>query len=243
MDILKKKLDFYAKKISKSYNLSDKYLDNLYSVFPFNKFEYVISHLLATKIISLDDYFDIRNEYLARNKYLHLFEISAPRGFGETWAQNHLNELVQDLKRPNKKLDKNYSGEYDFWYEGIKIEVKASRAVDSYSDESLYIKALDSKSKLPFDMNFQQLKPGCCDVFIWVAVWRDKIRYWILPSKDALKSKFFSNQHRGSKGSKIIEGQIHITNDNISEFNKYEVSAKDILAKIIETKIKKASKK
>ena len=35
---------------------------------------------------------EIRDEYIARNMYLYIFEISAPRGFGEQWAQGHLKE-------------------------------------------------------------------------------------------------------------------------------------------------------
>jgi hypothetical protein len=75
---------------------------------------------------------------ISRNRFLYIFEISAPRGFGEAWAQGHLSELVPDMQKPSKKLDKNYSGEYDFILDGeIKIEVKASRAVDFDSDEPL----------------------------------------------------------------------------------------------------------
>lgn len=65
------------------YNLSDEVLDNLYSVYPFNKFEYILSHLIATDTITLQQYLDIRNSYLERNKYLYVFEITAPRTFGE----------------------------------------------------------------------------------------------------------------------------------------------------------------
>ena len=67
-----------------NYNLSDEILDSLYSVYPFNKFEYIISHLIGTGTITLQQYLDIRNSYLERNKYLYLFEITAPRTFGET---------------------------------------------------------------------------------------------------------------------------------------------------------------
>ena len=99
-------------------------LDKLYSVYPFNRFEYVLSHLIAEGVITLDNYIDIRNRYLNRNKYLYLFEITAPRTFGETWAQRHLNEIVPELERPTTQKDPNYSGQYDFWYDDIKIEVK-----------------------------------------------------------------------------------------------------------------------
>lgn len=74
--------------------LGDELLDRLYSVYPFNRFEYIISHLIATRTISLPEYLDLRNDYMQRNKYLHIFQITAPRTFGETWAQRHLNEIV-----------------------------------------------------------------------------------------------------------------------------------------------------
>lgn len=232
MENLIEELNRHIKSSKNQYNLSDDYIDNLCFVYPFNKFEYVISHLLSCNCINIDEYYNIRDEYITRNKFLHLFEISAPRSFGETWAQNHLNELVQEFRRPTKSIDRSYSGEYDFWYNGVKIEVKASRAVNSSSNEPLYLKALDSASTLPYDMNFQQLKPQCCHIFIWVAVWRDKIKYWILPSKDVENSKYFSNQHRGGKGSDMSEGQIHITDKNIGDFSKYEVTPQNILTKI-----------
>ena len=219
------------KKITKNgIDLSDERLDDLYSVYPFNKFEYVISHLIATNTISLDEYLEIRNSYLARNKYLYVFEITAPRTFGETWAQRHLNEVVPELKVPSKSIDPEYSGEYDFWYEGIKIEVKASRAVKRKSGDSLIIKALSSDSKFGFDMNFQQIKPACCDVFVWIGVWRDKIRYWVLSSSEVAHNAYYSvGQHRGNVG----EGQLWLKESNIHTFDEYEVGVRDILDAII----------
>lgn len=230
MEILENELKQFLKANNDKSKITDTFLDNLYSIYPFNKFEYVISHLIATNVISLDDYLEIRNSYIQRNRYLYIFEITAPRTFGEKWAQRHLNEIVPELQIPSKKLDKTYSGEYDFWYNGIKIEVKASRAVKKVSGKTLLEKALSSKSKEPFDMNFQQLKPNCCDVFVWIAVWKDKIRYWVLNSDEVKNNKYYSSgQHRGNKG----EGQLWITNKNISDFNEYEVNIRDILNTII----------
>lgn len=212
-------------------DLDEDVLNKLYSVYPFNKFEYVISRLISSGMINFQDYLNLRNSYLERNKYLYVFEITAPRTFGETWAQRHLNELVQELKRPSTIYDPDYSGQYDFWYDGIRIEVKASRAVKRESGESLIIKALSSDSKSGFDMNFQQIKPGCCDVFVWIAVWRDVIRYWVLSSDDVKNNVYYSKgQHRGNTG----EGQLWITEKNINEFKQYEVSSRDILNKIIQ---------
>lgn len=213
------------------YSLSDEVLDSLYSVYPFNKFEYIICHLIGTNTITLQQYLNIRNRYLERNKYLYVFEITAPRTFGETWAQRHLNEVVPELQRPSTSYDTGYSGQYDFWYNGIRIEVKASRAVRRKSGGSLIIKALSSDSKYGFDMNFQQIKPACCDVFVWIAVWRDVIRYWVLSSDDVKNNSYYSSgQHRGNVG----EGQLWLKDTNIDDFNEYEVGVRDILAKIVE---------
>jgi hypothetical protein len=220
-------------------------LDDLISVYPFNEYEYIISSLLALDKITLDDYLEIRDEYVARNMFLYIFEISAPRGFGEQWAQGHLKELAPELIKPTKKIEENYSGQYDFLYqmpnkEMIKIEVKASRAVDFDSQEPLYVKALEWGSKKHFDMNFQQVKPKCCDVFVWIGVWRDTIKYWILASKEVESNKFYSKgQHRGNTG----EGQIHLKHDNIKDFVKYESLPKELLEKIIDAYKRQHSKR
>ena len=60
-------------------------LGDLFSVFPFNEYEYIISTLLGLGKLSLDEYYELRDEYISRNMFLYVFEISAPRGFGETW--------------------------------------------------------------------------------------------------------------------------------------------------------------
>lgn len=204
-------------------------LDDLISVFPFSEYEYIISTLLGKHRLEYEEYLDLRNSYIDRNLYLYIFEISAPRGFGDKWAFGHLKELVPEFQRP-KGIDPDYSNEYDLlleWQaEFIKVEVKASRAVDSgRPDEPLYIKALPSDSERPFDMNFQQIKPKCADVFIWIAVWRDKIRYWVLASHEVKNSRYFSKgQHRGNVG----EGQLHLKRDNISNFEEYEVRSTTI---------------
>lgn len=238
METLINNLEAYKKALSEEekHQLSDAVLDKLYAVYPFNKFEYVISHLIAKGIITLDDYLDMRAEYLQRNKYLHLFEL-APRTFGETWGQQHLMELVQAFQIPTKRLDPSFSGEYDLLLKGIHVEVKASRAVKKIGGDTLANKALASTSKSKFDMNFQQLKPGCCDVFVWIAVWRDKIDYWVMSSKEVQDNPLLSNQHRASQLSEsgaVVEGQIHINNGNYADFEKYRVQAHDIYRRILE---------
>lgn len=205
-------------------------LDDLVSVYPFNEYEYIVSALLGRGVLDLAGYQELRDAYIERNMYLYVFEIGAPRGFGESWAQGHLKGLVPDLKKPAKKIDPEYSGQYDFLLDGrIRIEVKASRAVDADSDAPLYVKALSSDSRKRFWMNFQQIKPRCCDVFVWIAVWRDLIRYWVLSSRELATNKHYSEgQHRGNVG----EGQLHVREDNVDDFDLYEVRS-DNLAEAI----------
>jgi len=229
MEKLQQKLDGLLSHLKEEKDVRER-LVTLLSVYPFNRFEYLISILLGKGVLSLNVYYEIRDEYIARNLYLYIFEISGPRTFGEAWAQGHLKELVPDLVKPSKKLDPAYSGEYDFFLDGgIRIEVKASRAVHFDTNEPLYVKALSSDSQKPFDMNFQQVKCGCCDVFVWIGVWRDVIRHWVLSSSEIESNKYFSRgQHRGNVG----EGQLHLNQDNISEFAKYEVKGCDLLEAI-----------
>ena len=197
--------------------------------------------MLVANKLTIEEYYDLRNSYIDRNLYLSIFEISAPRGFGDKWALGHLMQIVPEFQRPNKNLDPSYSNDYDLWLSfiykenvqhGIRIEVKASRAVDfKRPDDPLYLKALSSDSKRRFDMNFQQIKPTCAAVFIWIAVWRDKIQHWVLSSDEVKNNKYFSEgQHRGNVG----EGQLHLNEKNISDFVSYEVESTSIKRAIID---------
>jgi hypothetical protein len=200
------------------------------AVFPFNQYEYLICNLLNSGDMTYQQYIEIRSEYISENPNLWIFEISAPRTFGEDFAQTYVQGKCSKLKKPSKKLDPNFSGEYDLWLNGISIEVKASRAVDSESNEPLYIKALARNTTKKYLMNFQQLKPHCCDVFIWVAVFRDEIVIWVMNSKEVISSPLYSKgQHRGNLGN---EGQMHINQDNIKYLSAYELKDDNIEAAI-----------
>ena len=143
--------------------------------------------------------------------------------------------LEPDFLKPTKKLDENYSNEYDLAlpYKDavIKIEVKASRAVHEKSKKPLYVKALSYESPHPFLMNFQQIKPACADVFVWIAVWKDVIKYWVISSTEVENNKYYSKvQHRGNIG----EGQLHIRDGNIEEFIQYECNPKELRQAVID---------
>lgn len=202
------------------------FVDEDHSIFPFNEYEYLTCHLLANGGLTFEQYLEIRTDYINENPNLWIFEISAPRGFGEKFAQTYVQGKCSKLSKPSKKLDPNFSGEYDLLLDDIKIEVKASRAVDSNSHEPLYMKALSRNTDKSFLMNYQQLKPQLCDVFIWVAVFRDQIVLWVMSSNEVFTHRLFSKgQHRGNKGN---EGQLHIKHDNIHELNLFELQDDDL---------------
>lgn len=206
------------------------------AIFPFNEYEHLICNLIDSGGLTYEDYLLIRTDYISENPNLWIFEISAPRGFGEKFAQTYVQGKCSKLLRASKRVDPDFTGEYDLWLDGIKIEVKASRAVDATSDEPLYVKALARDTKKPFLMNFQQLKPQCCDVFIWVAVFRDKIVLWIISSREVETNSLFSKgQHRGNKGN---EGQLHIKHDNIHVLDDYELQD-DNLEEVIRAAVAK----
>jgi hypothetical protein len=196
------------------------------AIFPFNEYEHLICNLIEINGLTFKSYMDIRTEYINKNPNLWIFEISAPRGFGEKFAQTYLVGKCPRLTKPSKGLDPNYTGEYDFWLDGVRIEVKASRAVDSDSEEPLYIKALARNTNKRFLMNFQQLKPQCCDVFVWVAVFRDQVVIWVMSATEVQSHRLYSRgQHRGNSGN---EGQLHIKHDNIHLLDDYVLGEKDL---------------
>lgn len=200
-------------------------LDSLQSVYPFNQYEYIISSLFGLNVLTLDRYHSLRDDYISRYPYLYTYEITSPTKFGITWANDHLQRLVPELARPSRISDPQYSNQYDFVLDNIRVEVKASRANDKDGSGPLYKKAIASSSNKRFEMNFQQMKPGLCDVFIWLAVWTDTIRYWVLSSQEVLTSPHYSKgQHRGNVG----EGQLHVRNDNIHDFDEFEVRANQL---------------
>ena len=246
MEQLESELDLLIKKLKNSEKFSSE-IDAIQNVYPFNRYEYIITRLVEEKILTYEDYLELRNEYINRNLFLYVFEISAPRGFGDTWGFSHLITVEPELKRPSKKTDPLYKGEYDLYlpYMGnnIKIEVKGSRAVDrNKPNEPLYMKALASNSEKDFLMNFQQVKPSCCDVMLWFAVYRDCVKYWVLKNEDVYDLNF-SPQHRNAetaarkvdyKKTDIYEGQVMITRDKIFSIEKFEVEGRTLRQAIIE---------
>lgn len=203
-------------------------LKSLISAFPFNEYEYILMFLLDKQVIRFEEYEKLRNDYVSSNRYLDLYGL-APRIFGEIWGHEHIQDLDKRFVKPDKSIDPNYEGQYDLWIDGIKVEVKAARAINTKIRGSLVSKALSYGSPEPFWMNFQQIKLDVSDVFIFVGVWADRIVYWVLSNAEVKRNKYISHQHRGG-----IEYQIGITDKNIADFDKYRVSPSEIGKKVIE---------
>jgi len=216
---LKNKIIFYFTGDKDELELVLESIEQDKSIFPFNEYEKLICSLIEIGGLTYNKYIEIRSEYISKNPFLWIFEISAPRGFGEKFAQTFVQGKCSKLKQASKHIDPSYTGQYDLWLDGISIEVKASRAVDSESEEPLYVKALSRNTQKSFLMNFQQLKPQCCDVFIWVAVFRDEIVIWVMNAQEVQQNPLYSKgQHRGNHGN---EGQLHVKHDNIHMFDDY----------------------
>ena len=234
MRILKQALINLAKKSKSKDLLLDKIKEKDY--------ELVYITLQDEGLLSFREYNRLKQEFRERNKYLSLIKITAPTAFADQ-AINHIVSLFPVLQPTKNNKSIKTKGEYDLfckkYKEGlIKIEVKAGRASDRTLKNVPYERRAFStldKNGL-FDMNFQQMKPDCFDVAILMGVWTDKIRYWVLSSKEMRNHKHFSSgQHRGNKG---YEGQIHIKTENLGDFKQFEVEEE----KVLETVLKKASR-
>lgn len=202
-------------------------LESLVSVFPFSEYEYMITFLVDRNVISFSEYEELRNNYVSANRYLDLFSL-APRVFGQIWGEQHLMDLDGRFQKPVRSLDPEYEGQYDLWLEGIRVEVKAARAIHTKKRGAMASKALHWGVEAPFWMNYQQIKLDMCDVFVFVGVWVDIIVYWVMSNEEVKHNSYLSHQHRGG-----IEYQIGIRDRNIQEFDDYRVEASALTQVII----------
>ena len=235
------------------------------SKYPFNQFANIFAVLLTKGDLKYSDFTSMRDEYFSRNPYLDLFE-KAPRTFGQTWGEKWLRDQKDSLQIPPKR--DGYNDQFDLWLptegeKGIKIEVKSSRVAEKNPGKLLVERAYKRpqgredeikkviENDLSFEMNFQQLKPEYCDVFIWIAVWIDDIDIWVIPSnkikmrppnakrrkpKESIVNKdgsiLMGVQHAGGKDGKVPEGQIDVTNKHFYDLQNYKVTLDNLIETI-----------
>lgn len=79
------------------------------------------------------------------------------------------------------------------------------------------------------------MKPSCCDIFIWIGTCRDELLYWVITSEELKKTGKLRSQHRnentGIAGIEVFEGQVFMTEEELSPFF---VEEKQILSKVRE---------
>lgn len=238
MKQLKKDLLAIFEKVPNKKDIIDK-ITNLKEIYPFSQEEQMISFLLSNHYLSYYEYEELYISYLGRNKFLDLFDM-APRTFGETWGEKHILSLFPQFEKATKEnmqyLYPDFDGEFDLWYEGIRIEVKACRANKSNGGGSLSGRAYmhHEANSSGFKYHYQQLKPSCCDVFIWIGTCRDELLYWVLTSDELKKTGKLGSQHRnentGIDGIDVFEGQVFMTEDELKPFL---VDEKDVLKAVV----------
>lgn len=234
MKILRDQLDLLLQRANGDQHIFER-IKQEKNVFPFSTEGSLLAYLLVNKTITYDEYIKLQNDYTSRNRYLDLFDM-APRTFGESWGEKHIlglfPEFVKATKENLSEIYPDFDGEFDLWFDGARIEVKACRANSTKSKGSLASRAYlheEAKERL-FKYHYQQLKPSCCDVFIWIGVCRDELLYWVLTSEELQKTGKLGSQHRnentGNNEVGIFEGQVFMTEEELAPFR---VDEKDIL--------------
>ena len=238
MEKLNEYIKSKEKYLSSNSQLSSSKFKDINLAGPFTDEGYRLARLLGNGIITLTEYENVILKFFIRHPNMYLYEYTS-KAFGSTWAEKHVKECSPVLVKPTRKLDDFYQKQnYDLLLidgdRKVRIEVKASRAVDKRQPKKkLAERALKYNADYKYDaellMNFQQLKPANCHVFVWVAVWDDRITYWVLSSDEVANNPYSSPQHANS----VNEWQIMINNDNIDKFKQFEVLDKnDLLAAI-----------
>ena len=218
-------------------------IKNEQSVPPFSTESRLLSYLLSIGRINYTDYSELGREYCLRiqhnNQYISLFDM-APRTFGQTWGEQHIKRLFPQFLKATKEnlstLYPSFDGEFDLWIDGIRVEVKACRANSTATKGSLSSRAYshEEAKRTSFKYHYQQLKPSCCDVFIWIGVCKDELIYWVLTSDELQKTGKLGSQHRnentGVAGAEVFEGQVFMTEE---ELNPFLVNERDILSQVL----------
>lgn len=210
------------------------------TLYPFSTANRLLNYFLSLGELSYDEFSALSTSYSQRNKYLDLYDM-APRTYGQTWGEQHIRSLFPEfIKATKENVSSEYpsfDGEFDLWLKGIRIEVKACRANYEKGKGSLASRAyLHSEAKAAgFKYHYQQLKPSCCDVFIWIGTCRDELIYWVLTSQELLSTGKLGSQHRnentGIAGTGVFEGQVFMTEEELKPFL---VEEKDILKAVLQ---------
>ena len=139
--------------------------------------------------------------------------------FGEVWASEHLMNLIPAFKKPD-------TSKYDLIYGGKeKIEAKAAR-IRNHGEMDKYhnYKPMAYGEEGTWRISFNRIK-GYADTFIFMLVWLDKVKYYVLTKKEVFN--FSHRTERQGRGSPD-EFLISISNTTYKDLEPYEVSASEL---------------
>lgn len=183
------------------------------------------------------------------NKILALFPFQNSRGLVKATKTSvgggkRIKAAFPDYLDP---LGKHFSSQFDFICfnedKKYKVEVKSSRASADKDESDIFISSnLTSRAysyneavKNNYQFHFQQIKPGFCDIFIFVGVCTDQILYWVLTPDEIRNDGGLTTQHP-TTGTKDIndlafEGQV---SKSIADYQKYLTDECNIFDTIIQ---------
>lgn len=166
---------------------------------------------------------------------------------GKTYGK-HIEETI--INHFND-IEKSNTQEYDSDCDDLRVEIKSTRAVSKSYKKSDKIcpaaYAIDvDDGKQMFLSTFQQIKPSCCDWFIFHILYKNSNRYFVVPSRciqDTVgkmyktdEKIYLSPQHRGNKKEGAIRAEKFIELSSLFEVPENITSLKECI-RIVEGRL------
>lgn len=166
------------------------------------KLAIVSPYLVNEGVYSVGEIYDEMLAYQKRNVNYYVASMP-PRRFGETEIQKMVVDSIPGAEEANKEFPYDFVSKH-----GKKYEVKGTRARRKLQDKDNMIPLSEKMARYgectdPF--NFQQVKVGDTDFFVFTVVYLDDIKCIVLGKEEV--SPMVKRQHRGGDGS---EGQVTI---------------------------------
>lgn len=184
-------------------------------------------------IIDTDEKFSNRDYYKMR--------------VGKTYGKHIEDEIIKHFN----DVEKSDTQKYDALCDDLRVEIKSTRAVSkSYkkSDKdcpAAYAINVDDDKQM-YLSTFQQIKPSCCDWFIFHILYKNSSRYFVVPSRciqDTVgkmyktdEKIYLSPQHRGNKKEGAIRAEKFIEYSSIFEVPENITSLKECI-RIVEERL------
>jgi len=192
--------------------LKDLLREELFS--PFDHYTARVAFNIAHGNMTYEEYLDLQRSYLEHNPYLKIWSLSSSQ-LG-AWGEDQVRGSDSRFRKPP-------SSHYDLILEGVRVEVKTSRASNERDcSESVSHKPVRCLEPY-FKFNFCHLKHGHCDVFVLVGVWSDLVKYWVMSPSEVESCE-------GSMGRDTDNHKLVIDSGNhMKKFSLYS-APKDRLA-------------